>query len=1167
MKEYIYVSHQEGTSDTVLGIGRTNNVSRRHKEHNTSKAVLKIQFIKTFERGVDFECTDVEMENYLHETFSKKRDPKMKEIFHHIDLDKIKSAINEKEVGVKRPDSFKMRPEQKECHDKFVKQFKVKNKAGKKCFMDAKMRFGKVFTSLQIAKTMKAKKVLCITFRPAVADSWRMDIENHVDFTGIDFVDLRKRQSIPTSPNMQFAFASIQGAGKIGDDTDEDKDDITDEELNKWAFLKAEKFDLLIVDEFHEGTDTARTKKMLALITAKKQLWLSGTALRAKKTGIFSADQTFSWTYLDEQRAKANWPEDDAENNPYSMLPSLEIYAVSLTKAFKDASSRLDSFDSTLSNLFSLNDSKDGFQFRPRVRQFLSYLVTKDNAVSPFNIAEMDNSIWFLPTRVKIIELLKEEIESMSEYDDYKVILATTKGVTTVTEQHRLMNIHKKTITLSVGTFTTGVTVPKWSSVLMLHDGGSDMAYLQSIFRGQSPNVADNKIKCYAFDYKPARMLETIMHLARKDDNDTAEQISNSMKELLTYLPVFIYDGSGLNMVRLDELSFEQEYYSRLDIKEMFNKILIDDFSIQGLSDEILKNFSDDRYNDKSEKKAEDKKDKKSSALTSSTSSNTTKSDDTKKDKIIKNIKKFFTYIPRFLFLSPDEEQSVADLRNTASKDAALFKELTSQDPGIIDELIPALVSEDALDRIIKIFNSRVNAIVHDASDKDFASKLMNAMQLLQYFPSHANKEKRTPWDTAEEMIYSTISDEKLNNDKIVILEPMAGNGTFIYSLFIRMFRLPYWIEKYPDEVNRADKILGCLYFNDIKRRYTLTVETLLTMVFEYTDKNGNIDSWYNYMERNGSTKNFLTKTITDMKIDIIIGNPPYQENSGGNNAKAIYQDFIEHALSLSNDVIMITPSRWMRGGMNLNKFRKKVTDGTIAISEIKHRDNSKLFLKATIKGGASWAVYHNTYLGKTIFNGVEVDLTAYDVVFIKGHALVYRLSGYKKLDVDMFRKNDSGVASNGRIDGTDKDAPIKWEDSPAKGLIPIRVTTLLGHWKYIDVNLIKDKYPITKWKTAIPKSNDGKGTIPKVLILKPNEVSSETFLGWVSDTEDEAESLKSYLNTAFTRFMFSLRQSGININPDNFAFIPQVPLDRTWDDDAVAEYFDLTDEEQALYR
>jgi hypothetical protein len=525
-------------------------------------------------------------------------------------LKDLQKAIREVKTGERteanRTLTFGMRPEQHAAVHKTIEyfnSFKLENTDRTPHFLwNAKMRFGKTFASYQLAKKMQWTKILVLTFKPAVQNAWDEDLMTHVDFEGWQFIarnGLTFEQADPKKPIV--CFGSFQDY--LGKNTS------TGGIKTKNEWVHATHWDCVIFDEYHYGAWRESAKELFEAegkremefgegegleyfdegtmpITTSHYLYLSGTPFRAIASGEFIEDQIFNWTYSDEQKAKDEWKETNGPN-PYASLPRM----VMMTYQMPDAISQIamqGEFDGFDLNIFFSADGEGAnarFKYEDEVQKWLDLIrgsfgeTTTDNLKLgtkkpplPFSHAPLLNvlnhTFWFLPSVASchaMSNLLKQRQNKF--YHDYTIVVAAGNqaglGVMALPPVMQAMTdnpLASKTITLSCGKLTTGVSVKPWTGIFMLRNSSSPETYFQAAFRVQTPWVIKNpdskspnkeeilKEECYVFDFAPNRALRQIADYAcRLNVNETNPE--KNVEEFINFLPVLAYDGSSMKQV------------------------------------------------------------------------------------------------------------------------------------------------------------------------------------------------------------------------------------------------------------------------------------------------------------------------------------------------------------------------------------------------------------------------------------------------------------------------------------------------------------------------------------------------------------------------------------------------------------------------------------------
>ena len=484
--------------------------------------------------------------------------------------------------------TYALRKEQQEAVSMTKAYFE---KGGEEFLWNAKPRFGKTLASYDLIQQMKFTKVLIVTNRPSIANSWADDFFKFIGWRGEfsfvsdtdalqgrpgvlsrdDFVSMMRHQC-DNVPQGMIAFESLQGLkGSV----------YFGGEYDKLRWMSELGFDLLIVDEAQEGVDTMRTERAFRKIQRKHTLYLSGTPFKALASEQFSKEQIFNWSYADEQEAKESW--DGEDENPYEPLPKLSMFTYQLSGMIRERIEKgldLPEEEGTVDYAFDLNeffatDEKGDFIHEEEIKKFLHALTTQEKY--PFSTPELrrelSHTMWYL-NRVASVRALKKLLEADEVFGEYEVVAAVGDGRGSEDEQAEkaidkvksAIAEHEKTITLTVGQLTVGVTIPEWSGVLMLCNMKSPSAYMQAAFRAQNPCILTRegqrfrKETAYVFDFDPARTLIIFDEFANNLSADTvggrgtADDRKENIKRLLNFFPVLGEDDEG-KMVELDAAS------------------------------------------------------------------------------------------------------------------------------------------------------------------------------------------------------------------------------------------------------------------------------------------------------------------------------------------------------------------------------------------------------------------------------------------------------------------------------------------------------------------------------------------------------------------------------------------------------------------------------------
>lgn len=484
---------------------------------------------------------------------------------------------------------------------------------------NAKPRFGKTLTSYDFCKHVDAKKVLIVTNRPAIANSWYDDYVKFVGAeSGLSFISSASALSgRPFCLTRDEYLKNLRNGGPKGFIEFVSLQDLKGSiefggKFDKLKHVSEIEWDVLIIDEAHEGVDTFKTDVAFDHIDRKFTLHLSGTPFKAIANEKFPADAIFNWTYADEQQAKRDW--DDTElPNPYADLPRLNMFTYQMSDIVAGEVRRGCDIDGeTVEYAFDLNeffatktDSRGfvSFVHNEDVDRFLDALTTQKKF--PFSTPELRNELrhtfWML-NRVGSAKALAKKLNAHPVFKEYEIVLTAGDGkiddedesIKAFDKVREAIANHDKTITLSVGQLTTGVTIPEWTAVLMLSNMKSPSLYMQAAFRAQNPCLFKHdgkflrKENAYVFDFDPARTLDIFEKFANDLYTDTAsgsgtlDDRKQHIRTLLNFFPVIGEDENG-EMVELDAervLSIPRKIRSR----EVVRRGFMSDFLFQNIS-------------------------------------------------------------------------------------------------------------------------------------------------------------------------------------------------------------------------------------------------------------------------------------------------------------------------------------------------------------------------------------------------------------------------------------------------------------------------------------------------------------------------------------------------------------------------------------------------------
>ena len=474
-------------------------------------------------------------------------------------------------------------------------------KKGKKHFLwDAKMRFGKTLTSLEVARQMNYGKVLIITHRPEVDKDWFKDFNTLFAKTNYRYGSrsqgenisnlqsrcIRKPDGSCINPFIYFASIQYLRHQKVSPE--------------KRAILD-EDWDMLIIDEADEGVKTALADEIISQITRKFTLMLSGTPFNLLED--YEADEIYSWDYTKEQELKRDWDKlHPDEPNPYYKLPRLSIYTYALDKYLHTTE-----FENLYDKAFNFKeffrtDDDGSFVHEQYVVQFLDLLTTESDNNFPYSRSDFRNNLrhtlWIVPgvKEARALEKLlrKHPIFGMKDNNDqyyFNIANIAGEGNEEVAEKESRKLVRTAitddplsaySITISCGKMTRGVSVPEWTAVFMLSNTSSASTYLQTIFRAQTPWDYQGLVKqdCFVFDFAPDRTLNVVAETMKiKKKSPTKAEVKEAMSKFLNFCPV----------ISVSEGRMEEFFTSRL--LHAIKRVAIQKVTRNGFDDTRLYNL------------------------------------------------------------------------------------------------------------------------------------------------------------------------------------------------------------------------------------------------------------------------------------------------------------------------------------------------------------------------------------------------------------------------------------------------------------------------------------------------------------------------------------------------------------------------------------------------
>lgn len=1185
---------------------------------------------------------DYDVHEVLERSGIKKKEMGTAQEWFETDLETVKRAITAVKEGRKSIDApaknnamikLILRPEQSDAIKKTEKAFKRHDRM----LWNAKMRFGKTLSALQLVKEERYQHVLIMTHRPVVDEGWFSDFQK-LGMSEVGYLYGSKKEGenfeyLLNSNKPFIYFASLQdlrGSEVVGG---------TAGDKNRELF--ATDWDLVIIDEAHEGTQTDLAKSVTNLVVKKGQtklLELSGTPFNILDQ--YDEDTTYTWDYVMEQQAKYSWNEQHPnEPNPYEGLPKVSMYTFEMNKKLKEERFLDETHSFNFKEFFRVND--DGkFVYEEKVRHFLDNITQPDRKTNyPFSTKEFRDSLrhtlWILPG-VKEANALEKLLKKHSVFGmDYKIVNVVRNGDDNgITSESDIKQVNDaigkdpaatKTITLTVRKLTTGVTIKPWTGVVFLSNTNSAMQYLQAAFRAQTPYSSPTfgvKTNCYIFDFAPDRALK-IMAASTKLNTGVGKLTSSVQKarmgELLNFLPIVGESGHGMKPYEVDTLLAKiKRVYAEKAVRTGFDDDSLYSDELLMIKEADLKEFNNLKAiigTTKAEKKPEkidvnkqgldqeeydraiqgEKKPKKQRTVEEQAAIE--KINELKKQRktMISILRSISIRIPMMIYgmdVKLDENVNINKLVNHVddkswqefmpkgvTKELFLkFSKYYDQDVfieagKIIRQKVKRLDREDPINRVehlAEIFGTFHNPDKETVLTPWRVVNMQLGMTLGGYsFYDDKYKYTTTEGKSANHWIHTEYTDKIFSNNSH-ILEINAKTG--LYPLYAAMSI--YWREYQKLNNDSAGKFSLedelMVWKHVLRENIFVIAKTPMAAAIArrtlvgYHDMDVNIEFVDNIVE---DSKKDLDKELqkieglfNNMKFDVVIGNPPYQEKTKGTRSsdKSVYHLFMKLAYHLSELTVLITPARFLfNAGDTPTSFNKAIlTDKHFKVI-LYEQNSSEIFPRTDIKGGIAISLYDKN----RVFDPVGLFFPFEDLrsIYQKTAPYVEKFGSLSniiytsnKLNLEKlykdFPEDKNKISSNGRerrlqsnifrLDAFHK--TMQKGDLGIYGLQKNKRVIKFINYNYIDT---LTRTNINHYKILVPKSN-GSGilgeTISTPMIGKPMIGYTYTFIGIGNfKSKVEAESALKYIKTKFARTMLGILKITQDNTPEKWKFVP----------------------------
>lgn len=1288
-KIYIYETPNNLDTKGFLKIGQTERDSEGRILDQTGTAMVRPKILAEYE-AVD-DNGQVFSDKEIHQFLLRKGIENLKHYgsgknseWFKISFDEIDKVIKNRQHFIdnfeflkNKPTEIQLYPSQQEALNRTYDRWRILQENPnatdsniRKFLWNAKPRFGKTLTAYKFAEKIKANNVLIMTQRASISNSWFSDYHEYIrnskdsnyefgsskdnkieneETVKAQALDEKMSEKLARSDNKSLIYYTTLANIKGKDEAGEFK------KKNAWIFNTH--WDLVILDETHEGTATDAMIKVLESLDHDFLLELSGTPFRKMtETQGYTAKNTYSWSYIEEQEAKENWDYSQGKN-PYINLPKLNIYTFQVPSSVRVASD-LSKYSFDFNEFWKI--SADKFIYEQEIDTFLDILSNQkerydDPQIQYYPFADKDTSeqlrhtFWKLPSTAAV-KLLAKKLRTHEFFSQYTVIEAagSDKGQSSIKAEKQVKaaigdnGLKTKTITLSVDMLTTGTTVKEWTAVLMLDNTSDTGKYIQTVFRAQTPwkamledGTTFVKTNAFVFDFAPDRVLTIAEDYANMDIKTGVEIVGNSSADrqiktqaLINFLPIIAMDEDG-----------EMRYLDAKDTVNIINytaarKIVDEGFMSNSLFNvkalfrmkgkdyeqvrEIMSEISpvsalDKRKNKKqqgeplAEENPEDTfeiekekvisqsglGEKKFAAIeeaislgnenldlvleraTRQAGKEITKEDlekfeqakkpfeeakkkqKTEEEKFRNHLRGFARTIPVLLMAYAHNEMTFKNFEKRIPQ--VDFEQVT----GITKEQFEYLrqARDDSGEPIF--VESAFNSAIHEflkrkrATEHYYKSEIED--DIYDNIPSQENNRVFTPKRVVN-MILDAFEAENptfFKSDKVKILDPYVKSGNFLAEAAKRFYK--YSKDK---DIKRIveNQLFGIAPFDIYATLAQETVYGFADTKFKHYLRNRNIrpEPRIEELVKAGKLEEVIKEHFRNMKFDVVIGNPPYQEGN-----YQIYTDFYVNAIKQANHVCLIFPTGWQQF---------KTANGLKKMNDIKiKRDNQIVQIdnRQNVFEGVAGAEWTNIILWKRFYNN---GLNGKQRILLEGKYQDEVLLPTSKSDIEkpkeifsiadkvgaFMSEKISSIGSARKPYGFEAD-PI---DNPRKYNLTLSDTRtnhynvrLFGnksrkrtHTFIERSKLVRESEMLESFKIFVPKAwgnmDERKGYLggafSEILVAKPFDACSEMYIEFGPfNNIDEAKNAKKYFYTKFFRAVFYKDKTSQNTARDTYRSVP----------------------------
>ena len=1175
------------------------------------------------------------------------------------DLETVKKAISAVKRGetslhpseiTKGQSPIIFRPEQQEAIDKTRKRFKK----GNQMLWNAKMRFGKTLSALQVVKEEEFKRTLILTHRPVVDKGWfedfgkifydRKDYHYGSKGNGEEFKVLEKKVD---SGSKYVYFASMQdlrGSEQVGGKFDKNNE------------LFSAKWDFVIVDEAHEGTKTELGQNVLKELIKEdtKVLQLSGTPFNLFDD--YSEEEIFTWDYVMEQKAKQAWATDNPyEPNPYASLPAINIYTYDLGTLMSEYVEDEKAFN--FREFFRTKDD-DTFVHDKDVDRFLDLLCKEDkDSLYPYSNDTFRrifrHTLWLVPG-VKSARALSAKLRKHPVFGMFQTVNVAGNGDEDEENTEALKMVNEKigpnpedtyTITLSCGRLTTGVSVKPWTAVFMMAGSFSTSAaqYMQTIFRVQTPFTCKGRMKeqCYAFDFAPDRTLRVLAETAKvsaKAGKQTEED-RRILGDFLNFCPIISIDGSKMKpydvnkmMSQLKKAQIEKVVQCGFEDGALYNDELLK------LTDVELKDFDDLKKTIGTTK---------AMAKTGDIDVNNqgfTNEQYEEKERLEKKPKKERTpeeqaRLDELKAMSNQRRNAISILRGISIRMPLLIygAELMNEDEKITinnfasliddqswEEFMPKGVDKEKFEKFKKYYDpdvfreagKRIREMARAADKFTIEERIERISAIFNTFRNPDKETVLTPWRVVNMHMSDCLGgwcfyDEEFKQPLSVpryvskgkVTEEVFRPDSHVLEINSKSGLYPLYVayNLYRCRVEEAKQKYGEVGIGFAKSLWDATIEENILVVCKtpmarsitkrtlagfrsvrvnaqyYKDLIQNISERPELVVNNfrDGKRFWKINNNENMKLDAIVGNPPYQVMDGGAGVSAVpvYHRFVDIAKqSKPNYISMIMPAKWYNGGRGLDQFRYDMLHDKQLKCLYDYIDPHDCFPTVDVAGGICYFLRDKNYDGLCNF------------VSCKSDARVSTMRDLSDSEVLIRHQEEISIMSKVQIDGqiylsnvasSQKPFGLRTYVKPLEaGDISLRYNGGVGPYKreLVTVNsVLIDKWKIitsclTAEHAGETDKNGQKRIFSTLEILEPGTICTETYLLLSAfDNQNECVNMMQYLKTRFVRALVAMVTATQHLSRSNFRFVPLQDFSKPWTDAELYAKYGLTDGEIAF--